>query len=281
MKMRRRGAIAAGLCAIAGLACWRAPLRGIDFGPERDPFRNAGHIEPEEIASRPVYRLLLIGDAGSPTSDDPTLALVGEWGNADPAHTAAIYLGDNVYPNGLQGGRARAHGEAVLLQQIDATSARKLFVPGNHDWGATPFQRLARGVLRNEQDFIEARASAGVRFDPHDGCPGPVAVQLLRPTPALSGGLTVILLDLDWWLLPERARPVCEGIRSTDDFIARLRAELGQRRSENVVVVAHHPIRSGGEHGGYTRGFWTDLGVSIYYRFYTAQDLVEPTITRW
>ncbi|MGH7337522.1 MAG: hypothetical protein ACREI7_08090, partial [Myxococcota bacterium] len=39
---------------------------------------------------------------------------------------------------------------------------------------------------------------------------------------------------------------------------------------------AHHPIRSGGPHGGFTRGFWTDLGVSIYYRLYSVQDLVEP-----
>jgi hypothetical protein len=44
-----------------------------------------------------------------------------------------------------------------------------------------------------------------------------------------------------------------------------------------VIVVAHHPIRSGGEHGGYTRGLWADLGVSIFYRFYTVQDLIEPT----
>src|SRR5262249_23775980 len=71
VKMRRRGAIAAGLCAIAGLACWRAPLRGIDFGPERDPFRNAGHIEPEEIPSRPAYRLLLVGHRGTPAPAHP------------------------------------------------------------------------------------------------------------------------------------------------------------------------------------------------------------------
>jgi hypothetical protein len=134
-----------------------------------------------------------------------------------------------------------------------------------------------RGVLHNEQDFIDAHANSGARFDPRNGCPGPVAVQLLQPTRRLSGGLTVIELDLDWWLLPEKARPVCEGIANTDDFIARLRAELGARRDENVVVVAHHPIRSGGEHGGYTRGFWTDLGVAIYYHMYTVQDLIEPT----
>ena len=106
--------------------------------------------------------------------------------------------------------------------------------------------------------------------------PGPVPLELLRTSKAMAGGLTVLALDLNWWLLPEPERPVCDGITSTDDFIARLRDELDQRRAENVVVVAHHPIRSAGPHGGYTRGFWTDLGVSIFYRAYTVQDLIEP-----
>src|SRR2546427_3152226 len=114
------------LCCALGLpACWRAPLRGIDFGPEHDPYRSKGHIEPEEIRREPVYRLLLFGDGGEPGAKDPTLALLGEWGNAHPARTTAVFLGDNLYPSGLAfEGRARARGEAILLQQIEATRAR-------------------------------------------------------------------------------------------------------------------------------------------------------------
>jgi hypothetical protein len=84
------------------------------------------------------------------------------------------------------------------------------------------------------------------------------------------------LLDLHWWLLAEDERPVCEGIADTAGFLERLRAELTERQTENVVVVAHHPIHSGGPHGGLTRGFWLDLGVSMFYRLYTVQDLIEP-----
>lgn len=261
--------------ALVLLACWRAPLRGIDFGPERDPYRREGHVEPEQLQSEPVYRLLLIGDAGSPVRDDPTLSLLGEWGDVHPERTTAIYLGDNLYPAGLQNG-ARARGEAILRQQIEATRAHKIFIPGNHDWGYTAVQRLAPGVLYNQQAFIEAHAASRAQFDPKEGCPGPVAVPLLDRRPGLAGGLTVIVLDLYWWLLPESARPVCDGIATTDEFIARLRSELSERSEQNVVVVAHHPIRSGGPHGGFTRGFWFDLGVAIFYRFYTVQDLIEP-----
>lgn len=274
MNARRRAASLLSIGAVALLACWRAPLRGIDFVAERAPFRNEGHVDPEEIRSDPVFRLVLIGDAGEVGRDDAIVALLSEWSNAHPERTAVVFLGDNLYPAGLQyAGSARARGEGILLEQLQATHARELFIPGNHDWGWTVFQRSSRGVLLNQQVFIE---SHGAMFEPQHGCPGPVAVPLLKSTRAVAGGLTVLALDLNWWLLPEAERPVCEGVASTEDFIARLRAELDQRRAENVVVVAHHPIRSGGPHGGFTRGFWTDLGVSLFYRAYSVQDLIEP-----
>jgi hypothetical protein len=262
----------------AALACWRAPLRGTDFGAEHDPYRNEGHVDAEELRSEPVYRVILVGDGGRPGTDDPTLALLREWGDARPARTTAIFLGDNVYPAGVQdAGPARARGEAILQQQLEATHAHKLFIPGNHDWGFTQFGQGRARILGNEESYIESHADLEAAFAPRQGCPGPVAVQLLPPSPRLAGGITVLALDLYWWFVPEAKRPVCEGIKSTEDFIARLRAELEARRGENVIVAAHHPIRSGGEHGGYTRGLWTDLGVSIFYHFYSVQDLIEPT----
>jgi hypothetical protein len=263
--------------ALALLGCWwRAPLRGPDFGPARDPYRNDGHVDADEIQSEPVHRLVLLGDGGEPGRDDPTLALLGEWGNAHPARTTIVFLGDNLYPAGLPSqGRGRAYGEGVLRQQLGATRAREIFIPGNHDWGwaGTSFPLTARALLKNEQEFIEAQ---GATFIPREGCPGPVAQQIVRPSRALAGGLTLIALDLNWWLMPESERPVCKGIAKTDDFIAQLREELHRHSAENVVVVAHHPIRSGGPHGGFTRGFWIDLGAKLYFRLYSLQDLVEP-----
>jgi len=271
-----RGLFAAG--ALAALACFRAPLRGIDFSSEHEAYRNQGHIEAAELKSKPVYRLILVGDGGDPGAEDPTLALLQKWGDAAPARTTAIFLGDNVYPAGVQNaGPARQRGEAILLQQLNATHARKLFIPGNHDWGYTQFRQGRPSILKNEQTYIESHAELEASFVPKEGCPGPTAVQLLPPSRKFAGGITILALDLYWWYLREAQRPVCDGIKTTDDFIERLRAELAARRGQNVIVVAHHPIRSGGPHGGYTRGFWADFGVSIFYRFYTVQDLIEPT----
>jgi hypothetical protein len=272
---RSRSVLVGAGFALAAVACFRAPLRGADFDAQRDPYLRSGLVEPERLDAEPVYRLLLAGDGGNAVRGDPTLSLLGRWGDVHPDRTTTIFLGDNIYPAGLQNGD-RAHGEAVLRRQLEATRAQKLFIPGNHDWGFTGIQRLSPGVLANQEAFLDSQVHLGVGFEPRHGCPGPVAVELLEPGGPLPGGLTLLLLDLHWWLLAENERPVCEGIADTAAFLERFRAELEQRRSENLVVAAHHPIRSGGPHGGFTRGFWFDLGVSIFYRLYTVQDLIEP-----
>jgi hypothetical protein len=203
------------------------------------------------------------------------LALLGRWGDAYPDRTTTVFLGDNVYPAGLQDAD-RAHGEAVLRQLLHSTRAAKLFIPGNHDWGFTGVQRLAAGAVQNQQAFLEAHTHLNAAFQPKNGCPGPVAVELLPTNSRLRRGLILVVVDLHWWLLEERDRPLCDGITDTAAFLERVRAILEARREENVVVVAHHPVRSGGPHGGFTRGFWKDIGAAIFYRLYTVQDMVEP-----
>ncbi|MGB2908583.1 MAG: metallophosphoesterase family protein [Candidatus Aminicenantaceae bacterium] len=47
------------------------------------------------------YRLLLIGDAGAPREDEPTLALLAQWARVVPNRTMVIFLGDNVYSDGM------------------------------------------------------------------------------------------------------------------------------------------------------------------------------------
>jgi hypothetical protein len=265
------------LCAALFLDVrWSARLRGPSYGPDRDPFRADALAQLPEEQVAPDYRLVLVGDAGAPEAPpDPTLALVGEWADEQPDDTTVVFLGDNVYPAGLQA-NDRERGERILSQLLDSTRARKVFVPGNHDWGFAWNRTDASKALALQQQFIEAHTHLGADFLPENGCPGPAVVELLAPGQPLAGGLSLVLLDLHWWLLDERERTHCEGIESTTDFVDALRNELAARRSENVVIAAHHPIRSGGPHGGLTRGFWRDLGRTLFYRFYSAQDLIEP-----
>jgi hypothetical protein len=253
----------------------RPTIGGVDYRGDADPYRHERIVDPASVGGELAHRLVLIGDTGAPLPEDPTLELVGVWADAHPEKTTVLFLGDNIYPSGLQPAD-RADGERVLLQQIESTQARKIFIPGNHDWGFAWNREFAEGVLELQQEFLDGYADRGVAFEPRDGCPGPVPVRLVESGPALPGGLTLLVLDVHWWLLPEENRPVCEGIEDTSTFVERLREELAARTDEYVIVAAHHPIRSGGEHGGFTRGFFYDLGTAIFYLFATVQDLVEP-----
>jgi hypothetical protein len=265
------------LCVLL-LGCSGGPhLHGSSYGSEGEPYLSPRAVAAIDRKDDPSYRLILIGDGGAPRAKDQTLALLGIWADARPSRTTVLFLGDNVYPSGLRDGD-RARGEAILRQQLEATSAAKLFIPGNHDWGFSARTIEVAGTLINEQRFIEAHAAEHAEFEPKDGCPGPVAKTLVPPGKELAGGLTVLVVDFHWWLLPEALRPHCAGIEDTADFLDRLAQELAARKGENVVVAAHHPLRSGGPHGGLTRGFWIDVGANLFYHLYgTLQDLWEPS----
>ena len=223
-----------------------------------------------------AHRLLLIGDGGAPLPDDPTLAALARWGDQHPDRSTVLFLGDNVYPDGLR--QSDRRGERILLQQLRATRSPKIFVPGNHDWGFSARARVQRGRLLAEQRFIKAKGRGLAELLPTDGCPGPVERTLVSPGEQLAHGLIVVLVDFHWWLLPAADRPRCVGIPDTQAFVAALDRVLAAHRDHNVVVVAHHPLRSGGTHGGLSRGFWTDLGASIYYWIAgPIQDVWEPT----
>ncbi|MGH7899721.1 MAG: metallophosphoesterase [Candidatus Binatia bacterium] len=266
------------LALFAGLsvpACWWTPLEGLNYGAAGDPYRRTGQPEIPTRKDQPVFRVVLAGDGGLGVPKDPTLALLGKWADELSGRTQVVYLGDNIYPAGLQNG-SRKSGEAILLRQLRATRAPKIFVPGNHDWGYTGTQQLSPGVLGNQQEFLESQAETRAELHPKNGCPGPSEVELLPPGKVLGGGLILLALDLHWWLLPAEDRPKCEGIDDTNAFLERFTDALDAHGDHNVLVVAHHPIRSGGPHGGQSRGFWTDLGVTLAYPFYRSQDLFQP-----
>lgn len=264
------------LLVVSGCVPGPPRSQGPSYGPRGDPFLSPKVAAVIDRKEDPVHRLILIGDAGDPLPDDATLAALGRWGDTRPRHTTVLFLGDNVYPAGLRESD-RPRGERILRQQLEATRAFKVFIPGNHDWGFSARATIQTGTLRNEQRFIEANANGTADFLPKDGCPGPVARTLVPPGRSLTGGLTVLIVDFHWWLLPEAQRPACAGVPDTRTFLENLRRELEMRADETVVVAAHHPLRSGGTHGGLTRGFWFDAGAGLFYRLRgPLQDLWEP-----
>lgn len=203
-------------------------------------------VVPGSSFAAGVETLLLAGDTGKPGADEPVLRALAAEAAKDPGRTLVVYLGDNLYPNGLPAGNdpLRVEGERWLAAQANAAlgvGARVLFLPGNHDWDGMGADGLA-AVLRQER-FL-SRRSGRLLYAPGGGCPGP----FLLATPS---GVTLAVLDTQWWLHHEGARP--EGASSpcraktAEEAVALLRTAAGHGP---VALLTHHPLASGGPHGG-------------------------------
>lgn len=207
---------------------------------------NKEEIAPEQIETT----LFLIGDAGEPNprTTPPALDSLTAQASVAPARSIIVFLGDNVYPNGVpdSGFAEWADSRRRLAAQIDAVpaGARGIFLPGNHDWaGMGPFGLYS--VRLQERMIGQLRGSRDVRMLPGNGCPGPVSFD--------TGRLRFIVLDTQWWLhefIVKDAQSKCPA--NPGAVTAALREELRPTTEGRVTIVAgHHPLMTGGEHGGY------------------------------
>jgi hypothetical protein len=193
--------------------------------------------------------LYLIGDAGLPAEHEPVLAALRDAVKRKPGETMVVFLGDNVYPHGLPDSAAadRRPAERALDAQVDAvveTGARGIMVPGNHDWNEQGPGGLA-GVQR-EGRYVDARGKGRFVYLPRNGCPGPEVVDL-------GNALRLVLLDTQWWLHPYEKTGPSSGCRPATEasVIDSLKGALRSSGGRPVIVAGHHPMASGGIHGGY------------------------------
>ncbi|HZA97522.1 MAG TPA: metallophosphoesterase [Gemmatimonadales bacterium] len=195
-----------------------------------------------------AVRVYLIGDAGAPApGGEPVLAALSRELKGSSGERVVVFLGDNVYPRGMPaaGRRTRPEAERRLAAQIEvitSSGATGYFVLGNHDWKGEGDGRAA--VTRQEQ-FIDSAGAGRVNLEPAAGCPGPSAVDVGRR-------LRLVLLDTNWWLQPKTSRHTFACATSTEPEITdSLRQAVRGAGDRIVVVAAHHPLTSGGVHGGY------------------------------
>lgn len=185
------------------------------------------------------YRLLLLGDGGEPKPDEPVLKTLREWAGKDASSTSIVFLGDNMYPEGMTE-RRKHEASARLMSQlmvVKSADAHGLFIPGNHDWANGKAEGL-RAILTQEA-FINNALTGESNFLPAGGAPGPVALELPKTDPVLR----LIVLDTQWWL-HRHEKPEKAPEQVIEELVALLDTQLP------VIVIGHHPLETYGEHGG-------------------------------
>lgn len=244
------------LCSIVLFCCLLAPIGCSNS--HKVPYYSSDLLDSQKSDVNPnamiQYRIILIGDAGEPKKDEPVLKTLGEWAKEHSEKTSIVFLGDNMYDDGLTK-KKRHEADAKLgpqLAVVKASQAHGLFIPGNHDWASGG--KEGYDAVRAQERFINQQI--GIRnekalpvFLPSAGSPVPVALDL----PTTTHAVRLIVLDTQWWL--HKYRKLREY---PDPIIADLKTLLMTELP--VIVVGHHPIETYGRHRG---AWWKPMSVSV------------------
>ncbi len=217
---------------------------------------------PVEVEGGDVHSIaFLVGDAGDEIpGTSPLLCFLKEdvrawsdWAEGvvpererDSANKRvyAVFLGDNIYEEGLRTDPKHRpadvlHLEAQLdaLEHLDPSIGEGIFVLGNHDW-ANSSGRTGEQRALNQQEYLSDRAGAGVNVNllPDATLPGPVYRDI-------GDRARLVFIDSMWWLLD----PEAEERSAPSAAIGSLVESAGSRQT---VLMTHHPLVSGGPHGG-------------------------------
>lgn len=212
------------------------------------------------ISQNITHSIYLIGDAGKDTLPGPALLML-EKELEDHPESTVLFLGDNIYPAGLEGKdgkRKKRASEQKLLSQLERTNGHKgrvYWVPGNHDWKAGRWNGhwLVKEEARFVEEFYDNSSiinKDGRVFLPKNGLPGP-EIESIK-----EHGFNVIAFDVQWWLQRQffHKVPTEGGLNKRemeDRFLIRLDSliNLSLADSQLVILAAHHPMYSNGHHG--------------------------------
>lgn len=265
--------LAGALLAIGLLACTPPPIP--DF-----PRFEVALPEPAEVEEV----LFLVGDAGA--ADGERSAILRDlsrrieyWSGeiAEDSAVSVLFLGDLVYPSGVHDRDSRhfEQDSARLWNQIDLVAGPEarargtvgLFLTGNHDWGNMQGSRGVRR-LENLAAQIQLARDAGIRAKlvPDPGDPGPEVIDLRTNT-------RILAIDTNWFLQSTSQR-------RRDEFLTRVLTALEEAEDRHVIMAAHHPWASAGQHGILTpAGEALGLAYLLKKSGTLVQDLNSPIYT--
>ncbi|MEM1216254.1 MAG: metallophosphoesterase, partial [Bacteroidota bacterium] len=204
---------------------------------------------PQPPTEAPNYSVYLIGDSGKGSAKwvSPALTALGEDLQKERERSAVVFLGDNIYPDGLppkSEAVERAQDEIALDHQLAICKdypGRVFFIAGNHDW----YEYGLAGVRRQDK-YLRQASNNQTRILPRPGCGDPVEIEL-------TDTITLLLLDSQWWMEDWSKHPdINDGcaVKSREDFDYFLREAMKGNSRKELLVALHHPLFTNGPHGG-------------------------------
>lgn len=198
------------------------------------------------VPKKPEHRFILVGDAGYTTAPHTKklLTLIDRKLARSDKNTTMLFLGDNVYPEGMpvkKDSKERKDSERTLQDQIDVAKKSKgkaYFIPGNHDW-----YHGFDGLLEQEK-FIEKEIEKA--FLPGKGC----AIK----DKEVNDKVTLLAVDSQWYIEDWDNYPNINddcNIKTREAFFAELEDQLNKNQDKTVILAIHHPLFTNGTHGGH------------------------------
>lgn len=192
------------------------------------------------------HRIIFIGDAGE---INPFQQIIEKIASEKilPSKTTVMYLGDNIYPNGMGLDSISRQKTVQILQSqfvpMRAKNAKVYFIPGNHDWDR--MGKLGLPKIKAQWEYIQSQKDSLLQLVPKNGCPDPVEV-------SISSGVTIIAFDSEWWLFQHDKKNQgadCE-CNSKKEVLEKLEALFYKNRNKQILLASHHPFQTNGVHGG-------------------------------
>ncbi len=210
--------------------------------------------EPESDFNYPENKEIeksfyLIGDAGYSPPGGSSLGLIAFKRFLDSVNKPenyTIFLGDNIYPDGMPPKSAsdREAAEYRLDAQLDAVENYKghvVFIPGNHGW----YNEKIAGLER-QKDYLKETFGDSLMWTPQVACG--------FASHEISENIQLLVIDTQWYLEDWDRNPKindgCEQIKTREAMFLELQSELKKNQNKTVIIALHHPVFTNGIHGG-------------------------------
>ena len=277
--MKKFGLVLLSVFLVIGLALFINP----DINPSHDTPYLALNAEQEAVAPASgdiIQRVLLFGDAGHSTLDpwQENLRIISGRASLAPEKTAVVALGDNIYfmgyPSLDDDQEEFDEGQLKSISYLDAqlkiaseSGAAMYLVPGNHDWYASELE----GQGQHISDYAR-KHQANVSLQPWR------SNELPLPQAENLSGVSLIFLDSEW-IMHTTEENYEKSFSELERLIQLIRNEYP---GQLILVNAHHPMETMGQHAGYLTsfGYWFFIKI-IYGIFDVDQDITHPNYQRY